>query len=212
MNDVWIPGWQYDAAVFRPLWAALGQTAPKVLDYADARGHWRDWVIEQAAELDNNTRLIGWSLGGMLACELACRCSQVASVLVLNANTCFSGGPGLPESVANAFRDRYGKHPDATRRKFAALVNPERPEALQSQLLHGNHRDSLRWLYELDLSAMAHPVPVSVLLSREDALVPWHTARASWEQTSASVTVIDGGHDVCRSQPGLVAEWIQSHG
>ena len=103
MSNLWIPGWQFAETVFDPLRTFLEESTPQVLSYASADQDWSSWCDAQLSRIPQGARLIGWSLGGMLACELARRSDRVSSVLVLQANTRFSGGPGLPEAVAEGF-------------------------------------------------------------------------------------------------------------
>lgn len=212
MSNLWIPGWQFAETVFDPLRTFLEESTPQVLSYASADQDWSSWCDAQLSRIPQGARLIGWSLGGMLACELARRSDRVSSVLVLQANTRFSGGPGLPEAVAEGFRHRYARHPDATRARFSALVAPEHPVQVQDHLLPGLHDQTLDWLYEIDVQNGPGSVPVDVLLSRQDRLVPCESARDSWLAVARSVEVIDGCHGAPLISPALVADWVVAHG
>ncbi|EAR08742.1 alpha/beta fold hydrolase [Reinekea blandensis] len=211
MTDVWLPGWQCSPTCFQPLWQRLYSKPPQCLSFAGAQSHWAEWLDAQVSELPASTRLIGWSLGGMLAVELARHSERVTSVLVLNANTRFYGGGGLSEPVAEGFRLRYARSPNAARRKFSALVNPDHPEDVESYLLDGDHRQTLNWLYDLRLTERCPSATVSVLLSKNDALVPYQSAHAGWARLQANVTGIAGFHDVCRTHSKAVAQWIKTH-
>lgn len=211
MSTVWIPGWQFAGSAFDRLRSLLGESDSVCLEYSGTSMSWDRWCDEQAARLPAGVRLIGWSLGGMLACELARRCEQPTEVVVLQANTRFSGGPGLPEAVAEGFRQRYSRQPGATRGKFTALVDPDGQADLTPHLLSSNEAQWLDWLYDIDLQNTEIPASVRVLLSRDDQLVPCTSASESWRHAGHHVDIIDGSHSLIMSQPQRVADWIESH-
>lgn len=211
MKRLWIPGWQCSANAFTPLWQALSYSDERALDYADEQGAFTDWLDEQAAMITEPTHLLGWSLGGMLAFEIAKRSERVERVSILNANVRFSGGPGLDPAIAEHFMTRYERQPEMTRKKFAALVDRQATAQVQEHLLDGDRLPTLRWLYELELTGRIS-CPVQVLLAEHDQLVPVATARAAWQHLGADVTVVPGQHSLPLTQPDTVAEWVQRYG
>ena len=212
MSRIWLSGWQCSQAVFEPLWHALGSKNEAVLSYQDATVTRQQWLQQQVEMIPPGTTLIGWSLGGMLACELASLSPNVSKVLVLNANTLFSGGPGLETAIAENFRQRYAKNPEVTRKRFSALVDSENPERIQSMLFSGDHLSTLNWLYESRISELELTVPINVMLANQDRLVPVESAIRAWQSCSALVTCVEGEHSLPLMQPELVARWIRQHG
>ena len=209
MNLVWIPGWHYSAQIFQLLWTELGLSSPTLLSYADSQQPLADWLEEQRANLPDPCRVIGWSLGGMLACELARHSARVQQVMVLCANTRFAGDLGLPLPVADGFKTRYQRQPEVMRTKFAALV--DRQAAVVDNLLVSDCSHTLQWLYELDVGESL-PVPVNVLLAQQDQLVPVQGATQAWRQLADSVTALPGEHSLPLTAASQVAHWIRTHG
>jgi pimeloyl-ACP methyl ester carboxylesterase len=212
MNRIWLSGWQCSQAVFQPLWHALGSENETVLCYENTTLTRQQWLQQQVELIPPETTLIGWSLGGMLSYELAAMTSNVCRVFVLNANTQFSGGPGLETTIAENFRQRYAKNPEVTRKRFSALVDSENPELIQTMLFPGDHLSTLNWLYESRISELALMVPTKVMLSNQDRLVPAESAALSWQSCSAEVACVEGEHSLPLMQPELVAQWIRQHG
>ena len=71
---VLLPGWSYPAAMLRPLANALHGDALRVeLAELPALENPQQWLDELDARLPADCWLGGWSLGGMLAAELAAR-------------------------------------------------------------------------------------------------------------------------------------------
>lgn len=211
MNRVWIPGWQAPLSCFNGVFNALGVAPEPVLTFADERASRMAWLESQVAELPEKCMLIGWSLGGMLAYELAQLSERVEQVLLINSNVRFAGGSGLNTAAAASFMQRYQRDPSAARQKFAALVDREQAGKIAPLLLEGDHSHSLLWLYDTVLMPPSR-VPVSVLLAREDVLVPSEKASSAWSAFGASVDLVEGQHGLPVTDPARVAQWVAKHG
>ncbi|GGX55919.1 alpha/beta fold hydrolase [Saccharospirillum salsuginis] len=210
---VWFPGWQFSSKVFEPLQHRFNGASHVSLSYAGESGHWRDWLDRQHEAVPERAHLVGWSLGGMLALELARHRPDIASVTVLCANTRFSGGDsGLEESVAEDFRQRYRTRPQAALKRFLGLVEGRRTDnSLDDHLLNGDHAATLDWLYDLECYADWVDCPVRVLLAESDTLVPAQPAAQAWLSRGAEVKLMPGGHDLPWRDPDAVADWMQHH-
>lgn len=206
-----MPGWQYSAAAFASLQGCLNSSNDHVLDYHGESDR-QHWLKDQARRIPENTVLIGWSLGGMLAYELASMTKKVSRVLVINANVKFAGGPGLEVSMAEDFLNRYTNNPSITRRRFAALTDSKHPKAAIQDLLEGNHLATLKWLYQIDLRSQELDCPVHVLLAEQDQLVPEVSARAAWLKQATTVTTIPGEHSTPWSAPDTLSAWVNQYG
>lgn len=212
MTPIWIPGWQYDAQAFQPLFTQLNLAQPTVLEYHDSSLSRQHWLAAQAASLPQDSVLIGWSLGGMLACELAHLNDNVEKVLVLNANMQFAGQHGLATAMADNFMQRYQRNAELTRKRFATLIDAQPSEWISTALLDGDRQHSLQWLYDIDLQTQPLSCPVSVLLAEDDQLVPADGAELAWQTAGALVQRMPGQHSLPLLHPDSVAQWLLQQG
>lgn len=215
MSDsvVWFPGWQFHASVFEPLQRRWGQARHAAVSFVDETDGWRTWLDRQHDRVPERAHLVGWSLGGMLAFELARHRPDIASVTLLCTNTRFAGGAsGLEEAVAEDFRQRYHARRVPALKRFLGLVEGRPSEdGLAAHLVDGDQSNTLDWLYDLDLGADCLDCPVRVLLAESDTLVPAQAAAQAWLGLGAEVKLMPGGHDLPWRQPDAVAQWIRHH-
>jgi pimeloyl-[acyl-carrier protein] methyl ester esterase len=154
------------------------------------------WVDAFASGLPLGTTVIGWSLGALLALELArTRPGIVERLILLNATPRFVSTPdwphGLDAAVVASFTDGYLRQPTQTLRRFLALQTLG--DASRRQLLpqleaaavsHDGHplpmlADGLKILAESDLRSYLAEIrqPVYLVHGSDDALMPVGAAR-----------------------------------
>jgi len=212
MRCIWLPGWQFSEQVFEPLLNQLSISDAQFLNYRETQLTREQWLESTVEALPEQCELIGWSLGGMLACELALLTSKVKKVLVLNANVKFSGGPGLDPAIASSFMNRYKRNAQVTQSRFASLVDTVRAKDLKPYLLSGDHLAQLEWLYSIDLQNQKFSCPVHILLAENDQLVPVKSARSAWSELATTVSCIDGEHSSPFVDAAATACWIEQYG
>ena len=230
---VLLHGWGSSREVWRPLLAPLRPWANiTLLDIPGAAPGLA------AAESDLPTLLqgildccpdtavyLGWSLGGLLAMELAVRHPERVSALVtLCSNPSFvatTDWPGMAAEAFQAFAADVKQHPVAALKRFDTLQvsGSEDPRRLLRQLQSLRRRPAsealmagLGWLENLDpseaLSTLAQPQ--LHLLAAQDGLVPPDVARAIESQTAgnpaAQVRLLPQGcHLLPLQYPGALA-------
>lgn len=192
------------------------------------RGEPRDWLLELDERLPPHTWLGGWSLGGMLASELAAlRGERCRGLLTLASNPCFVAAEdwpcGMPEATFAAFVAGCAEHPAATLKRFCLLCSQGALEArtlarqLQSgapQLSHEVLLAGLEVLGSFDArSALQRFAGAQLhLLGVADALVPAELAGAlRILQPNSQVGLIDGAsHAFPLEYPHEVAAAMQA--
>jgi pimeloyl-[acyl-carrier protein] methyl ester esterase len=235
-------GWAMVPAVWQPLIAALGAEksgfgihAPvlpghdgNVADIAPALAAWADAL---APGLPLGSTAVGWSLGALLALELArSRPERVERLILFSATPRFVSMPdwphGLDTAVVASFTDGYLGQPTQTLRRFLALQTLG--DAFRRQLLpqleavavpHARHPLSalacgLKILAESDLRPYLAQIrqPVHLIHGNDDALMPIDAAR--WLAAAlprASLTVFGQcGHAPLLSHPDDCAALVRA--
>jgi pimeloyl-[acyl-carrier protein] methyl ester esterase len=188
-----LPGWGLGVSPLEPLAAALRgldehlRVVIEPLPDMD-NDNLDDWLDELDSTLPDNVWLGGWSLGGMLATELAARRGErCCGLATFASNACFvarSEWPNaMPQTDFDAFIAGCKADLDATLKRFSLLCvhGAEEPRALSRQLKacapHGTSAgliESLKLLEQMDTrkALQAFRGPQMHLFGGLDALVP----------------------------------------
>ncbi|WP_249679422.1 alpha/beta fold hydrolase [Pseudomonas abieticivorans] len=193
-----LPGWGLGISVLEPLAAALQgldeHLRVEIEPLPDLpTSDLAEWLDELDADLPQDVWLGGWSLGGMLAAELAARRGdRCCGLVTLASNPCFVARAEWPSAMHgetfDAFLAGCASDPQATLKRFsllcaqgaaqdprglARLLNAGAPTASVDSLRHG-----LELLANLDIrAALQHyPGPQFHLFAGLDALVPAEAA------------------------------------
>jgi pimeloyl-[acyl-carrier protein] methyl ester esterase len=191
-------GWGMNAQVFEPLLelldAAQQVISPGLPGYSDSPWPGNlpfELQLEAMAQELPGGRLLGWSLGGLYAIELALRYPQQFSEVILVAcNPCFTRRPGwqcaLDAGILDTFADELKQDWRRTMRRFLALQMQGEDEARQlvrsvwQQMIGADEPDIavLNFGLELLKNWDARPSlgqltqPVNLILGERDRLVP----------------------------------------
>lgn len=186
-----LPGWAFGPAALQPLCEALTELVPDLevfieplpeLDDADA------WLEELDRRIPHDSWLCGWSLGGMLATQLAARRVDTCHGLItIASNLCFRARPQWPEAMAadifDAFHEAFRLDPEETLKRFRLLCSrggydprtlARQLEVSQTASAHGVLDAGLKLLADLDGRGALHGYfgPQLHLFAGGDALVP----------------------------------------
>jgi pimeloyl-[acyl-carrier protein] methyl ester esterase len=235
---LFLHGWASSPAVWQPLIAALAAEKSDFESYAPTLpghdGNATETAPNLAAWADalpSGATVIGWSLGALLALELARTRPEIVERLILfSATPCFVSAPdwphGLDAAVVASFTDGYLSQPTQTLRRFLALqtLGDASRRKLHSQLeaaavSHDGHplpmlADGLKILAESDLRLHLAEIrqPVHLVHGSDDALMPVEAAR--WLAAAlphARLTIVEHcGHALLLSRPDDCAALIRA--
>ncbi|MGV8919838.1 MAG: alpha/beta fold hydrolase [Pseudomonas sp.] len=197
-----LPGWGLGISPLEPLAAALRgldehlrveiEPLPQLTMSAFGDIELSELLDELDESLPDNAWLGGWSLGGMLAAELAARrADRCCGLVTLASNACFVARDGwsgaMAPEVFEAFLAGCDADPQGTLKRFsllcvqgaedprglARLLNSAKPSSTHEELLNG-----LKWLSQLDTRSalQAYRGPQLHLFAGLDELVPAESA------------------------------------
>jgi pimeloyl-[acyl-carrier protein] methyl ester esterase len=235
-----IHGWAMHGGIFSALSVHL--TPHFTVHTVDLAGHGRSsgqhLVLEDAllelstylAEI-HPALLVGWSLGGALATELALRQSTPIRALVSIASSpCFVAKPGwgnaMPESVFTRFAHELGVDWQAVVDRFLALETLGSPNEkselrwLREQVyLHGKPdsaalESGLTMLKTVDLRARLSclTVPSLWIGGRRDRIVPPQAIIAAAELSGGRAEILPAAHAPFLAYPEQIAKLIKALG
>lgn len=178
---LFIPGWGMGASVFAPTIEALGATHTRSIELPASGLTLNDWAQQISATITPNSILCGWSLGGMLALELALQRPGVIAALVLISTTPrFLADEHWPHGVTprafHAFEQLLQNDPPALLRQFITLqcMGDPHPRALARRLAahpppSQNLATGLAILHDTDLRDTTQHITQPTLLIQGEA-------------------------------------------
>jgi len=191
-------GWGFPAAVFESLCEQLASDfaieMPGRPGYGDRAGQSAEVLSKNNApvRLTSPTLVLGWSLGGLAALQMAREQSDMVTGLVLLAATpCFVNRKdwqqGMDKAVFASFRKQVMENPLAAMQQFVRLnaaAKPDRQTKAQLNELSGKVApgaliDGLSELENTDLRDVIKKITVPVLLLHavDDRVVPVAASR-----------------------------------
>ncbi|MFW2439556.1 MAG: alpha/beta fold hydrolase [Arenicellales bacterium] len=221
-------GWGFPATVFSPLKDLLA--AEFDVSAPDRPGYAGNTVITDSYDitcLDSPALLIGWSLGGLAALQLALRQPEKVTGLVLFATTpCFVNRPdwtlGMDSAVFDAFRKQVNADPAISMQQFVRLNAGRRPDRQSKKVLSDLSskasaqalQQGMSELAEIDLRDAVTEIDLPVLLlhAADDRVVP--AAASCWLQenipNAKHLEFQSGGHAFFLQHTEAVAEQIRA--
>lgn len=232
INLVLLHGWGCDSNTWKPILPMLEKVArvtaldlpgfgqaPAGEDFSLAA------VLDNlAAKIPDGSVIAGWSLGGMLAVQLAAQFPQkIRALITLAANAkfvaCEDYPCAMPVPVNREFTQAFAQDPKATLKLFSGLL--AQGDANERTLLKMLRQQlpaeiSAHWLPALELLAQldnraalaAIKRPVLHLFAQNDALVPVAAAGVLAQLNPAHkvIAIEQAAHALHWSQPAAVSE------
>ncbi|HQQ73889.1 MAG TPA: alpha/beta fold hydrolase, partial [Pseudomonadales bacterium] len=192
-------GWGFSSQLWQPLMQSLHAQGCEAVYAIDLPGFGTafhepceslDQVLEYIAEqLPEKSVLCGWSLGGMLALQMAARHPEkVAAIITIGSNLYFTEAndwPGMPTADYQQFCQRFAAQPEKTWQRFLQLQTKgdsnagQAADALDSladySAIHpATAEKMLRLLGEIDNRPLFKnlAMPGLHLLAEQDAITP----------------------------------------
>lgn len=207
-NLTMLHGWGLNGAVWSGVRDALAECY--TLHIVDLPGHGRSpatgittlagMVDAVAQAMPENTHLLGWSLGGQVALELArCHANRVGRLVLVATTPCFLQRDNWPHAVAPAvladFGARLSSNYAATIRRFLALQVLNQP----------NLRDTMAKLQRaVSTRGGADPGALAAGL----AILASADLRAHLQNILQPCLVLQGDHDALTPEPA--GRWVAS--
>lgn len=133
---VLLHGWGVNGAVFEPLKQALSQYRAHYVDlpgFGDSpmiEGDINDWATALSQQLPNNAIWLGWSLGGLVATQIALRFpDKIKALITVASSPCFMAQtteisqpwPGIASEVLGQFSTQLHQNLPKTVERFLAI-------------------------------------------------------------------------------------------
>jgi pimeloyl-[acyl-carrier protein] methyl ester esterase len=218
-----LPGWGFRASVFQSLADLLADDLRILLPRADESP--QDSL--QRAVGDGPLPVLGWSLGGMQAMQLALAAPASITQLLLIATTprfvaTADWAAGMPQTVFDGFCGQQVEDDAAAMQQFVRLNAGRRPQRATSSCLHRaidpamtrERQAGLQLLQQMDLRQRLAEVrqPTLLLHAADDRIVPLAAGRwlAGHMPNSRLVEFTSGGHAFFIEQAQAVADAIRS--
>ncbi len=235
INLILLHGWGCDSRTWQPLLPALEKIAR--VTPLDLPGFGKSPALngfsvphvlnDLAANIPDGSVVVGWSLGGMLAVQLAAQFpKKVRALITLAANAKFVASedyPGaMPAAVNREFNLAFARESHTSVKLFSGLL--AQGDADERQLLKKLRQQipaefSPQWLQALELLSVldnraalsALKQPCLHLLAEKDALVPIAAAASLAQLNPAHKIAIisQAAHALHWSKPEAVSEQIQ---
>lgn len=238
-NIAFIHGWGSDSRCWGPLVAALQEQEISPLQSvhtidlpgfgARAGDPWpgtEKLLTELESQLPEDCLLVGWSLGGMLAVQLAAlsaaRSKKVRALVTIAANASFTRRdqwPGMADSVFENFCAAQEAEPEKNWQRFCGLQARgdhamrnllKTLKSWQPETVPPTWQNALECLGSLDNRALLAQldIPALHIFGERDALVPVAAAQKMQSEVGAVKIIQSVGHCPHLSRPSEVAALI----
>lgn len=224
---VLLPGWGFDSRVWHGLLELLQSSfAVTLLDLpgsginqqVSVAADFQQFVTDVSSVIPEQSIVVGWSLGGLLAMQLAQLFPhKVAKLVTLAATPCFlekDSWAGVSSQVFDDFYQAVKDHRDKAARQFCRWLAPSITQRSLYQTLLGLFCEeaasfqTLKFLKEQDLRsihATRHNQSLH-LLGDQDALVP---LQEKMQECHIEREIIEGaGHALMLTHPEQVSQKI----
>ena len=205
-NLTMLHGWGFNGAVWNGVRVALAERYTlHIIDlpgHGHSQGAMTDSLSAMADAIANampkRSHLLGWSLGGQLALELARRhADRIHKILLVATTPCFLKRQDWPHAVSQAvladFGARFAADASATIRRFLAL------QVLRLPNVHAA-------MAALEDAVMARGTVNPLALAASLSILETTDLRAQLRQINHATLVLQGDHDALTPEPA--GRWL----
>lgn len=226
-------GWGFPAAVFVSLHEQLAADFEIEMPDRPGYGDRADQSVTALSNINSSVRLtsptlvLGWSLGGLAALQLALEQPDMVTGLVLLAGTPSfvnreGWQQGMDKAIFDAFRKQVTDNQAQALQQFVRLNSAAKPDrqtkaelnALSGKVAADALIDGLDELESADLRELIEKITVPVLLlhASDDRVVPVAASHYLYQHLSCSrlVELETGGHAFFLQQASEVADQIRA--
>lgn len=201
---VCLHGWGFDQAI----WQGIKSVWPNEWQMitVDLPGHGQTTSMSMEKfislllqQLPQHFAIIGWSLGGLYALQLANKAgTRVKHIFAVSTSPCFikqSDWPGIEPAVLTRFYKRYARDSRKTVHDFIELqfLNQDhKSKIVYTPMLPTDAELGLTLLQECDFRNQLQSISckISFVLGQQDAIVPISLAKAIKEQFNISDVMV----------------------
>ena len=208
MRATFVSGWAHDARSLEPLSLLLADLLSVTLCGFDE--------AEKAASLEADV-ILGWSMGGLIAQELAAK--RAVKLVLISSTPRFCSAPdfscGTPERELRALASGIRKDAEKMVEGFMVYAaEPHTPLHRAPPCDPAMLATGLKYLQHTDLRHLRITCPTLILHGRQDRVIPWQASQWLADHIpGARLDLLDGvGHDLpircCKEIANAVRKWI----
>lgn len=217
---VLLHGWGFDHRVMLPLAEALSHTYEVHL--IDLPGFGRSKIAMDTIEFEKvvqcikasipqNAYIAGWSLGGLIALNLA---SHARKISLLASSPYFLGAenwPGITLRFFESFRQNFAKNPAKSLNQFASWQGYFIDPIIIPEGAHQHWQQWLHWMAHTDLRKETYPCKIQIVLGQKDQLLPENLAAslAKFWPAAEIHLLADQGHFMFGQKSELIADLMK---
>ncbi|MFZ2314401.1 MAG: alpha/beta fold hydrolase [Gammaproteobacteria bacterium] len=196
-----LPGWGFKRCVWNETINDLEIEDAVTIDLPDVEGDdFSRAVVELSREIEDQSTIVAWSVGGLLAIQLAYmfpkKCAKLILVGSLPKFLSIANWPGITNDFFETFIHQATNNLNKTLNKFSSLVQfPHKPnKSIKEHMLDSSSEEKLLNYLSLMQKADYRPhlkilsIPIFFIMNEKDAVIPSYS-KDGLENINENITV-----------------------